>query len=106
MLACNIQVDKPLKENIKQTEKKKGGVRLSGSGTWDTPEMSALPQVSVLVDKTDILLHILPLFCSQLSCIVQHKHTKESQYIVLPSFLSVRSILHPLLKLCFKCHLI
>lgn len=45
-------------------------------------EMSALPQVFVLVDREDILSHILPRFCLQVSCIIQHKQTKESEFFL------------------------
>lgn len=77
---------------------------LSGLGTWNMSEMSALPKVFVLVDRGYILSHIAPLFCLHVSCIIQHEQNKESQYFVLPSFFSVRSwpILQPLLKLCFR----
>jgi len=52
-------------------------------------EISALP--FVLVDTGDILSHIVPLFCLQVFCNVQHEQTKESQYFVLPSLFSVTS---------------
>lgn len=51
------------------------------------PEIEVLPQVLVLVDKGDILSHIIPLFCLHVFCTIQHEQNEESQ---------------SLLKLCFK----